>query len=362
MKKIAIFITLITVSFLNAQTNFEVSEEQIKRLTNENLVAGVSGATLHNGETIWTGSSGFADREKDVRFTSNTLTRIASIAKPMTAIAVLQLFEKGLIDLEAPIQKYVSDFPIKKEGEITVRHILNHSAGIKAYQSNKEMANTIHYETVTEAMNFFKDWEIIGAPGIEERYTTYGYVVLGVLIERVSGMTYEAYMQKNIWDKAGMTNTGVEKFGQHYENKSNLYELKRKGKVKLSKTQNDLSNRTPGGGLYSNVEDILKFGQAVLDYSLISEETSELMTTHQEVKYDGNPYALGWFIYQTADKGPKMVGHSGAQRGCTAQLMIIKELNLVTVVLTNTSGVWGDVIGASIRLIEDGIRYHKKNI
>jgi len=362
MKKVAVLLAFIVFGGLYAQNDFKKSEEQIKRLPHEKIAVGVAGGVLHDGKIVWTCSSGFSDVENQIRFTPTTLTRVASIAKPMTAIAVLQLYEQGLVDLEAPIQDYVSDFPVKEEGTITVRHLLNHSSGIAEYASKKEAHGADNYATLTEAMNVFKNRELLEKPGIEEFYTTYGYVVLGVLIERVSGMSYEAYMQKNIWDKAGMVNTGVEKVDVAYTNKSLLYDRNKNGKIKKVKGSSDLSNRVPGGGLYATVEDLLRFGQAVLDHTLISETSTALMLEEQAVKYDGNPYALGWFLYSQSGERKDVFGHGGSQKGCSAQIMLVPKRKAVVAILSNTSGGWGDVIGASVTLINDAGLYDDNDV
>lgn len=359
MKNILLFITLLSTSIVLSQSDFKNSENQIKKLPNDEKAVGIAGGISSNGETVWSASSGFADRDKELSFTTKTLSRTASIAKPMTSIAVLQLFEKGLVDLDAPIQQYVSDFPVKEEGTITVKHLLNHSSGIAAYKSKKEAFDADHYNTLTQAMNVFKDRDLLATPGVEEFYTTYGYVVLGVLIERVSGMSYEEYMIKNIWEPTNMLHTGVEKVGVSYENKSLLYNMKKPGKIKDVEASNDLSNRVPGGGFYSTIDDLLKFGNAVINNTLISEETTEIMLREQGVKYDGNPYALGWFLYSTNGERKDIFGHGGSQAGCSSQIMIIPKRKIVVAILSNTSGVWNDVIGASYAMMQEAVDYDK---
>lgn len=362
MKQCILIFCLVALSVMNGQTTFKKSEEAIKSLTNDQKTVGIAGGIYQNGNLLWSCTSGYANAQEKIRFTSQTLSRTASIAKPMTAIAVLQLYEQGLVDLEAPIQTYVKDFPVKQEGVITVRHLLNHSSGLGAYTSKKEAHDASHYNTLTEAMNVFKDRDLLDKPGVAEYYTTYGYVVLGVLIERVTGQTYETYMRENIWIPLEMNDTGVETVGVSYENKSLLYHQKKPGKIKEVPNTNDLSNRIPGGGLYSTVDDLLRFGTAVINYTLISEETTNIMLAEQGVNYDGNPYALGWFLYSQSGERRDIFGHGGAQRGCSSQLMIIPKKKIVIAVLANTSGLWGEVIGASAVMIEEAVAYSNEQV
>ena len=359
MKNVFILLITLSIGIINAQkkSHFSISKNAVTELVDNGIVMGASGTVSVNGEYALNMSGGYANKKENIEFSNTTLTRTASIAKPMTAIAVLQLYEKGLVNLEAPIQTYIPEFPKKEKGTIKVKHILNHSSGISAYQSVEEMQNIKEYPTLTEAMKVFMDRPLLREPGIEEFYTSYGYVVLGVLIERVSGQTYEAYMQEHIWNKADMQNTGVEKANKTYENKSELYHRRNKRKVKLSKQPNNLSNRVPGGGFYSTTEDIVKFGQAVIDHKLISEETTKLMLQKHDVKYDGNPYAYGWFLYGQEPNRQELFGHGGEQTGVSAQIMIVPSRNIVIVIMTNTSGSYDEVIRASVKLLEKAIAY-----
>ena len=357
MKRVFVVLVALNLGIINAQkkSQFSISKNAVTELIDNSIVMGASGTVSVNGDYALNMSGGYANKKDNIAFTNKTLTRTASIAKPMTAIAVLQLYEKGLIDLNAPIQTYIPDFPKKEKGTITVKHLLNHSSGVSAYQSVDEMQSTKEFATLTDAMNVFKDRPLLGTPGVEEFYTSYGYVVLGVLIERVSGQTYEDYMKENIWQKADMQNTGVEKAGATYKNKSQLYHRSNKRKIRQSKKPNNLSNRVPGGGFYSTTEDIVKFGQAVIDHKLISEETTKLMLQKHDVKYDGNPYAFGWFLYGQEPNRSELFGHGGEQTGVSAQLMIVPSRNIVIVIMSNTSGSYDDVIRASVKLLEKAV-------
>lgn len=334
----------------------EISNNLLKELVIKHKATGVV-AGISQGDTIlWKSSYGYMDLKNHKKANTEMRTRIASISKPMTAIAVMQLFEKGLIQLDEPIQTYIKEFPSVSTNKITIRHVLNHTSGIKGYASAKETETRKNYSTLTEAMNFFKDRELHAEPGEEYNYTTYGYVVLGVLIERVSGESFEDYMIKNIWKKAGMNNTGVEHNGETYENKTQLYAKRKNGKVKHVKKGNNLSNRVPGGGFYSTVNDMLKFGQAVINNTLIKEETLKMMFEDNGLKKEGNPIGLGLYMYGGQPNPEEVLGHSGEQTGVSSQLFIIPSQQKVIIVLCNTSGVWGETVGTAVKIL----RAHKK--
>jgi serine beta-lactamase-like protein LACTB, mitochondrial len=294
---------------------------------------GASAGFSVDGDIKWTSALGFSDQKTIAAFQTTTLTRIASISKSMTAIAIMQLFEQGKIELDSPIQKYLPEFPTKKEGAITIRQLLNHSSGISAYESSKESENQKQYDTFEEAMAIFKDRDLVATPGTAFNYTTYGYVVLGAIIEKTSGLSFEDYMKQNIWEKAGMTSTTTIASDQL----STVYHKNSRGKIKQEEPTN-LSDRIPGGGVYSNITDLLKFGMAILNHTLINESTFKMMIEDSGLKKEGNGYGLGWYLYGINPNYGNVVGHNGAQIGASTWLMLLPEQNAVVVVLANTSG------------------------
>lgn len=325
------------------------ANELLTALITESGVTGAAAGYAVQGKTVWKNAAGYRCAENQALFTDSTRTRTASIAKTMTAVAIMQLVEQGRIDLDAPVQTYLPDFPKKKAGDITVRHLLAHTSGIGQYLSDKEAESQTEFPSLEAAMAVFKDRELLFQPGTAFYYTTYGYVVLGRIIEVVSGQNYEAYLQKNIWGPAGMNDTGVEKIQSEQTNRSCLYQ-KQKRKTKTA-TENNLSNRVPGGGLYTTLDDMIRFGNAIVENRLIKAETLEQMTQSQFDQKAGNPYGLGWFLYGPPPHESVVIGHSGEQTGAATQIMLIPKSKTVVVVLANTSGTWKDVVTLCSALI-----------
>lgn len=321
-------------------------EALINLAIEEKAMTGIAAAYSQRGYN-WEYTAGFGNREEEQVFASTTLTRIASIAKPMTAIAILQLYEAGQLDLDIPIQEYLSDFPVKPEGDITTRHLLNHSSGIPAYKDESEIENQIEYQSLQEAIDLFKNRDLVAIPGTAFNYTTYGYVVLGRIIEQISGQTYETYMRENIWEPAGMFSTGVEQTNESYSNKSELYFRKDNGKI-VSATANNLSDRIPGGGIQSTLEDMVKFGEAILNNTFISKASLELMFEPPAIENGGIPYGAGWYKY---NDNP-VYGHGGAQTGASTIFMMAPEYDIFVVVLSNTSRTSDEVFKIAVKLFE----------
>lgn len=327
------------------------ANQLLKQSIDEKVFTGVAAGISIQENRVWVTAQGYSDKANNKAMNVQTITRTASIAKSMTAVAIMQLVEKGLIDLDAPIQTYIPDYPEKKEGIITTKQLLYQTSGIPAYATGKEAQTQKDYANLTAAVEVFKNRDLKHTPGTAFYYTTYGYVVLGLIIEKVSRLSYEAYMTKNIWAKAGMLHTGVEKYQSEYAHKSSLYHRNKKKKIKLATKENNLSNRIPGGGFYSTVDDLLRFGEAMINHTLINAESLQTMLTKSTAEKTGNPYGMGWFMYGGTENPSGCFGHSGEQTGVSAQLMIIPSKETVVVVLANTSGAWEEAIQLSVELI-----------
>ncbi|MBK6369110.1 MAG: beta-lactamase family protein [Flavobacteriales bacterium] len=318
-------------------------------------VVGIAAGFSSHGIT-WTHGIGFADRNADLHFTADTRTRIASIAKPMTAVAIMQLVEQGKIDLDAPVQDHITNFPVKPEGVVTVRQLLRHTAGIRAYKSNAERENTTLYPTLADALAIFQDSELVSKPGEQFNYTSYGYVILGRVIEVVSGSSYATYMQEHIWDPAGMTNTGVERTDE--PGYAALYHITEKGRIS-ERQRNSLSDRVPGGGIYSTVNDLLKFGEAVLNGTLVNAESLVEMQLDPGLKQGGNGYGLGWYLYGENSKYGPVIGHNGSQTGASTFLMLLPQQGTTVVVLSNTSGAMQEISNITVALFDPAAEMQK---
>ncbi len=351
MKKLIISITgFFFFNMAIAQVSYNKEDALVEKLIKENNIIGAAAAYSINGEIVWQNSQGYLDQKNKKTFDSETKLRIASIAKSMTAIAVMQLVEQELIDLDAPIQTYIKDYPTQAKTQITTRHLLSHTSGIGGYKDGKEAETCKEYEKLSDALGIFKDRALKFEPGTQYSYTTYGYTVLGVIIENVSQQSFEEYMRANIWDKAGMNDTGVEKYGSEMKNQSVLYHQNKKVKTKVAK-ENNLSNRLPGGGFYSTINDMMKFGHAILNHTFVKESTLDLMREHHSLEKEANGYGFGFFLYNPKPNEGAIIGHSGAQTGSCTQFVIVPSKNIVVVVLSNTSGTYKYVTPTAFNLL-----------
>ncbi|MEO0339925.1 MAG: serine hydrolase domain-containing protein [Bacteroidota bacterium] len=293
---------------------------------------GVSAAIYYKGAMIWSGGAGWMDINKTKPAKGDMIARTASITKSMTAVAILQLVEAGKIDLDVPIQTYIPNFPKKKEGTITTRHLLNQTSGIANYKSMKDGFSTETF-TMEEAVDRFKDRKLVGKPGQVYQYATYNYMVLGLIIEKVSGQKYEDFLYTNVWKPAQMEDTYLEHKAKPSDRKSDLFVAE--NSQTTADLQTNLSMKAAGGGVQSSAIDLGKFALAMLDNQLVQAATFTKMLENPGVRKNGTPYGMGFKLYQDGPYG-KVIGHNGAQAGCATEWMVFLDQDLVVSVLSNT--------------------------
>lgn len=280
---------------------------------------------------VWTKGFGFADLENKTPATANSAYRLASVTKPMTAVAVLQLVEKGKIDLDAEVQKYVPYFP-RKPWPITVRQLLGHLGGISHYRDYDVEGHIKVHKDTREALAIFKDFELVAEPGTKYNYSSYAYNLLGAIIEGAAKQTYGDYMLENIWGPLGMNNTFMDSPDNLILGRVKGYRLI-DGEIKHSEFI-DISSRFAAGGTRSTVVDLLKFAKGVMDGKLLSKKTIDIMFTSMSTR-DGHltNYGMGWGV--SAVNGRFYVGHSGGQAETRTRLFIFPKENFAIAVGCN---------------------------
>ena len=197
------------------------------------------------------------------------------------------------------------------------------------------MLSFTHYDNLIHALDKFKDRPLSFEPGTNYEYTTYGYTVLGAIIEKVSGTSFQEHMKKNIFLPAGMINTDIEEDNKEYTNKAELY-IKIKGKY-IRSPKTDLSLKYPGGGFHTTAEDFVRFGKAIIQNKLIDSTTLDMMVNNTSDIKQGTPYGFGWYIYEHDKKGTILM-HGGSQSGTSSELNIMLDHGIVSVALANNFG------------------------
>jgi CubicO group peptidase (beta-lactamase class C family) len=316
-------------------------ESTISKFMSANSVPGVSAAVVENGEYEWSQGYGMADLENFVPATSHTLYRLASISKPLTATAAMQLSESGKLNLDAPVKTYCPAFP-QKEWPITARQLLAHLGGIRHYradsQDDPEVGNTKHFgDGIAAGLQFFANDPLVAKPGTKFSYSTQGFTVAGCAIEGASGEKYVDFLRKSVFLPAGMTSTVADDRRAIIPLRTRFYHKDESGRV-VNAEFLDSSYKIPGGGWLSSAEDMARFEVAILGNHLMHSATRDAMWTPQKTA-DGSKtdYALGWGTGK--DLGVVDVGHGGGQQGTSTFIMLVPERRAGVVVLINMDGV-----------------------
>ena len=315
-------------------------EDAVSKFMAANHAPGISAAIVENGELVWSEGFGFADLENSVPATSRTLYRLGSVSKTITATAAMQLWERGKIDLDAPVQKYCPAFP-QKEWPITTRELLGHLGGIRHYKSESqddpEIGNTKHFESLADGIKFFANDPLVAKPGTEFHYSTQGYTLVGCAIEGATSEKFTDYLRENIFQTAGMSETQDDDLIKIIPYRTRYYSKDKSGAV-VNADLLDSSYKIPGGGLISSADDMARFEIAVLNDTLIKRATRDIMWTPQKT-VDGkrNGYALGWGT--GTENGVFHIGHTGSQQGTSTAIILSPEKRDAAVVLINADEV-----------------------
>jgi len=323
---------------LSAEKKSQI-ESAVKKFMVSNGVPGVSVAIVENGQYEWSGGFGAADLENSVPANAETLYRLASISKPITATAAMLLWQRGKLDLDAPVQKYCPAFPVK-ETPITTRETLGHLAGIRHYKSGAddlETDNTRHFDNPIEGgLNFFKNDPLVAAPGTKFNYSTQGFTLVGCVIEGASGQKYVDFVRDNVFVPAGMSHTRVDDRFAVIPHRTRFYSKDEAGAITNSEFL-DSSYKIPGGGWLSSAVDMANFEAAMLNERVVTRSTRDVMWTSQKTP-DGKEtgYGLGWGTGK--ELGVLDVGHAGGQQGTSTKILILPERRAGVVVLMNLDG------------------------
>lgn len=295
-------------------------------------VPSISAGVSVNGKVIWLNAIGLADIENNVSAKTNTLYRIASISKSITAVAIMQLVEQNKIQLDEDARKYLPYFPAKK-WKFTVRQLLNHTAGIRNYRYG-EFHSTQSFSSIRDAIRVVMDDSLQYEPSTRYLYTTLGYNLLAGIIESVSALSFEEYLTRNIFQPAEMSNTYLEYQPKIISNKARGY-IKNNFRKFENAQLADLSIKFPGGGMISTAEDLLKFAQNLLNAKLIKPSTLDSMLVPTILRNkDTINYGLG-FSFGIDQKGRKYFGHAGAGTGFSGELLVYPEKSLALAHLIN---------------------------
>ena len=312
--------------------------ENVRRFITDTLrvlrAPGAAICVVRDGRVVWSEGIGMADLEQRVPVTTATRFRVGSVSKSLTSVALGRLDDMGKLNWDAPVQRYVPAFPVKRY-PITVRQVAGHLAGIRHYRGD-EFENRKHYNSVTDGLAIFAADSLLFEPGTQFEYSSYGYNLLSAVIEGASGETFLRFMKEQVFDPAGMTHTVAEEPDSVIPERGRYYTRVDSTGPVINAPFVDNTYKWASGGFLSTAEDLARFGQRLLEGRLLRKDTRDLLWTSMRTS-DGKPteYGVGWTV-ETDSLGHRRMRHSGGSVGGTAQLVIYPDDGVVVALLVNS--------------------------
>jgi D-alanyl-D-alanine carboxypeptidase len=295
-----------------------------------------AGAVLlaKDGKAIFTGAYGMADREKKIPNTVDTKFRIGSMNKMFTAVSIMQLVQAGKISLSDPVGKYITDYPNEDIAtKVTIQQLLTHTGGTGDFFGPQFDAHRLELKTLQDYLKLYGERAPEFEPGSRWEYSNYGFLMLGVVVERVSEKSYYDYVSEYIFKPAGMTSSGSLPEDQTVPDRSVGY-TQSPGNNLQPNTDTLPYRGTSAGGGYCTVEDFVRFANALTNHKLLNAQNTELLTTGKVDTPRGEKYAFG-FMENGAGTAMRHFGHGGGAPGMNGDLQIFPQSGYVIVVLSN---------------------------
>jgi D-alanyl-D-alanine carboxypeptidase len=306
---------------------------EIDRQVAADRFAGAVTVSKH-GKPVFSKAYGLSDREKKTPNELNTRFRIGSMNKMFTAVCVLQLVQNGKIKLTAPLGEYLPNYPNKGVAtKVTIHHLLTHTGGTGDFFGPEFDAHRLELRTLEDYVKLYGRRALEFEPGSKWSYSNYGFLLLGVIIEKASGQNYYDYVHDHVYAPAGMTSTGSLPEDQAVPLRSVGY-TKFGGAETWRPNTDTLPYRgTSAGGGYSTVEDLQRFADALANHKLLDAHYTELLTTGKMDTGNGDKYAYG-FMDRTQG-GVRNFGHGGGAPGMNGELAVYPQSGYVVTVLAN---------------------------
>jgi CubicO group peptidase (beta-lactamase class C family) len=308
--------------------------EYLKRLVDADVFSGTV-LLAKDGKPVFEAAYGIANKDFNAPIKLDTKFNLGSMNKMFTAVAVAQLVEKGKLSFDDPLSKFIPDFPDAESAKkIKIKHLLSHTAGLGGYFTKRyQDTSRANLRTVDDMMALAKqDEKLLFEPGTKWQYSNTGMLVLGKVIEIVSGQSYFDYVRENIYKRAGMINTDSYELDKVNPNLAIGYdkEFTKNGIVFSNNIFAHVMRGGPQGGGFSTVEDLLKFDQALRSGKLISREMFNTLTAPKPELNSPN-YGYGFEV------GDGEAGHGGGFTGINSNLTMFLKSGWTAIVMSNYS-------------------------
>ncbi|MGH7945479.1 MAG: serine hydrolase domain-containing protein, partial [Opitutaceae bacterium] len=329
----------------------ELSAKFTEYMEAQARVSGFTGAVLvaRDGTVLFARGYGMANLEHSIPNSPATKFRLGSITKQFTAAAILQLQEKGKLSVQDPVCKYVPNCPAAW-APVTIHHLLTHTSGIPNFTSFPDYLKTMMIASPPEkSLERFRDKPLEFTPGEKFNYSNSGYVLLGFILEKAAGQSYDDYLRANIFAPLRMNESGYDWSNTVLPGRASGYA--RRGQSDYANAEYiHMTIPHAAGALYSSVEDFVKWDQALYSDKVLSEASRQAMFT--PFKSD---YAYGWAVRAVA--GHKMVSHAGGINGFNTSFMRFPDDKLCVVVFSNVEGTRVGTVAQDLAAIALALPY-----
>lgn len=331
-------------------------EEKVDELLNVHAaINSFSGTILiaKDGKPVLAKGYGFANIEWQIPNTPQTKFRVGSITKQFTSMLIMQLREQGKLTLEDSVCAYVTPCPDTWK-PVNIHHLLTHTSGIPTYTGQKAWAEKNMVPLTTDqVMGFVRDLPLQWAPGEKYQYNNSGYFLLGLIVEKVTGKKYEEALGEMILTPLGLKDTGYDWTRTILPKRASGYSGR--GPALGNSAPLDMQQPYAAGAMYSTVEDLLTWDQALYTTRLLPEAAKTVMWTPFL-----NGYAYGWNIGQPDPKlfgGHARIAHTGGINGFSSVIIRLPEVKMTFIVLANNDGANAGAIGRDLASIYFGHPY-----
>ena len=337
---ITALVTLLCITSIQGQTNIESigskADEILSELESREDIVGVSITVGLVDSIIYSKAKGLADRDLGVAAQSYHKFRIYSLSKHITAIAAAKLAEDGQLDLDKPIIEYIP-FLDDNLKDVTSRQLIGHTAGIRSYDEGEwQKVSSGVCSSPFESILSFQSDSLLFSPGEDYSYTSFGYVLLSAVIEKVAGIPFIDFLQDQLFLPVGLTNITLDNADRTDHLAAKPYEYWKEVMYNARYANNTC--KFGGGGLSASTMDVAKFNLALLNGEIVSDETLKMILTSMKLE-NGEETAYGFGLQFDTDKnGVSFAWHSGRSRGGRNALVLYPEEKLVVCISANTNG------------------------
>ncbi len=333
-KLYALFIiTLMTASAAFAQDKAQKIDDLLKTYYDYGQFNG-SVLVAEKGKVVYEKGFGMANMEWTIPNQPDTKFRIGSVTKQFTAALILQFVDEGKIKLDGKITDYLPDYRKDTGGKITVHQLLNHTSGIPSYTSRPDFFAEVSRDpyNVADFVKKFASGDLEFEPGTKFNYNNSGYFLLGAIVEKVTGKTYEAVLKERIFEPLGMKNSGYDNRAPILAKRANGYEKTPAGYVNAAYL--DMSLPYAAGSMYSTVSDLYKWDQSLYENKVISAESKKLMFTPGLSNY-GYGFGISDQPIGKTDQKTKVIQHGGGINGFNSLLTRLVDKQQTIILLDN---------------------------